>query len=112
MAIQATKSLKHNHATYESPYFRIVMHYLASGEYTVVDCHMYPSKDEYDNPQGSMLATIPFYINNEDVNAETKRLGAATNFLLEISKAVKVKLEEMFPESSFEITGIVQEENT
>lgn len=105
MALQATSSLKYNHGTYESPYFRLVLHLSINGNETPVDCMMYSSKEDYaDN--AVPIAVLPFYIANQELSASNNADGVVNKFLLEVTKRIKFLLEEMFSGVTFEITGI------
>jgi|688.fasta_scaffold00097_28 hypothetical protein len=107
MAIQATSPIVYNYGTYQNPYFRLVPRLAADGITIPVDCFMYPSKEAY--LEGTYhLACIPVYISVSDETTNTAE-GIVNKYLLYVSEQVVIKLQELYPESSFEIVEIPEE---
>lgn len=107
MAIQATSSIVHNHGTYQNPYFRLVPRLAADGGSIPVDCYMYPSKESFDKGVYH-LTCFPVYVPVSE-DASNNAQGVINKYLLYVTEQVVIKLQELYPEATFEITEIPQE---
>jgi hypothetical protein len=105
MALQATSEITHNYGTYKNPYFRLVPHIAEDGSSIPVDCYMYPSKEAFDEGH-AYITCLPFYIPNSGEATNNSAQGLVNKYLLYVTEEVMLKLQEMYTESSFEITEI------
>lgn len=105
MAIQATNNLEYNYGSYSQPYFRVTIHYPVGGTQVPVDCFMYPSKNQYSNGVSS-IACFPFYINIIDIPETGLGYTILDKYLYFITQKVVEQLQNIYPNTTFEITGI------
>jgi len=105
MAIQTTKKFKHDYATYDKPYFRLVTHLPADGNSTPVDCVMYESKKAYQANSGS-ITTLPFYVSNVSCSIDNNGADVVSKYLLYVTEYVAEELNTLYPTSGFTVVGI------
>jgi len=108
MAIQVTNTLDYNYGTYTQPYFRLTLHYPVAGTQVPVDCFMYPSKQAFLDGASS-ISCWPFYIDVIEAPEMETGYTVVDKYLYYVTTKVKESLEDSYPSSTFEITGIPTE---